>query len=114
MRCPRCGNENPAGQRFCGDCGNELAAGICGSCGFANPPSQRFCGNCGSPLAAAIVSPAAPVDAAGPLPVITTERRLVSVLFADLVGFTCRGTSTRAGGWSSGTAVWSRSSSATR
>jgi predicted ATPase/class 3 adenylate cyclase len=88
MRCPRCGNENPAGQRFCGDCGNELAAGICGSCGFANPPSQRFCGNCGSPLAAAIVSPAAPVDAAGPLPVITTERRLVSVLFADLVGFT--------------------------
>src|SRR5262245_15047552 len=88
MRCPRCGNENPAGQRFCGDCGNELAAGICGSCGFANPPTQRFCGNCGSPLAAAIVSQTTPIDAGGPLPVITTERRLVSVLFADLVGFT--------------------------
>src|SRR5215510_5216430 len=88
MRCPRCGNENPAGQRFCGDCGNELAAGICGSCGFANPPTQRFCGNCGSPLAAAIVSQTTPIDAARPAPVITTERRLVSVLFADLVGFT--------------------------
>ncbi|HZN42270.1 MAG TPA: adenylate/guanylate cyclase domain-containing protein [Actinomycetota bacterium] len=87
MRCPRCGNENPAGQRFCGDCGNELAAGICGSCGAANPPAQRFCGECGSPLAAAIVSQAAPLGA-GPTPVITTERRLVSVLFADLVGFT--------------------------
>jgi predicted ATPase/class 3 adenylate cyclase len=88
MRCPRCGNENPAGQRFCGDCGNELAAGICGSCGFANPPSQRFCGNCGSPLAAAIISQAVPLDPGGAPPVITTERRLVSVLFADLVGFT--------------------------
>ena len=26
MRCPRCGNENPAGNRFCGMCGATLLA----------------------------------------------------------------------------------------
>ncbi|HEX5936412.1 MAG TPA: adenylate/guanylate cyclase domain-containing protein [Actinomycetota bacterium] len=87
MQCPRCGNENPAGQRFCGDCGSELAAGICGACGASNPPTQRFCGECGSPLAAANVSTLGPRQPGRPAP-ITTERRVVSVLFADLVGFT--------------------------
>jgi class 3 adenylate cyclase len=41
---------------------------------------MRFCGECGSPLSAG--SP--PVEAQAP----ASERRLVSVLFADLVGFT--------------------------
>ena len=81
MHCPNCGAENPAGQRFCGSCGTALAQ-TCGSCGTANPPGQRFCGNCGTALGAtaAPAAPSAPVPAA--------ERRLVSVLFADLVGFT--------------------------
>jgi predicted ATPase/class 3 adenylate cyclase len=87
MRCSRCGNENPAGQRFCGDCGNELAAGICATCGASNPPNQNFCGDCGTPLTAASVIPRATADA-DRITVVTTERRLVSVLFADLVGFT--------------------------
>src|SRR6185369_13822625 len=49
----------------------------------ANAPGQRFCGSCGSPLAAS----APPVPTA-PAAEQVTERRLVSVLFADLVGFT--------------------------
>jgi predicted ATPase/class 3 adenylate cyclase len=84
MTCPRCGIENPAGQRFCGNCGSALAA-ECPSCGTSNPPGQRFCGSCGTQLAraaaAAATAPLEPTSA-------TTERRLVSVLFADLVGFT--------------------------
>jgi class 3 adenylate cyclase/tetratricopeptide (TPR) repeat protein len=76
MRCRNCGSENREGRRFCGQCGAELALG-CPACGAANEPADRFCGACGEPLDAA---PAAPPAA--------TERRLVSVLFADLVGFT--------------------------
>jgi class 3 adenylate cyclase len=46
----------------------------CGSCGNENPAPFRFCGRCGAQLA----------DAVGP----RSERRLASVLFLDLVGFT--------------------------
>jgi len=75
--CAKCGTENPAGQKFCGNCGSALSS-ACPSCGTANPPGQRFCGECGSALDAVPIPAAAPV----------AERRLVSVLFADLVGFT--------------------------
>jgi class 3 adenylate cyclase/tetratricopeptide (TPR) repeat protein len=85
MRCESCGTENPTGQRFCGHCGAALTL-ICGSCGATNQPSQRYCGACGTPLAGfqEDAAPAAALPRAAP----TTERRLVSVLFADLVGFT--------------------------
>ena len=79
--CPSCGAENPAGKRFCGDCGSALAT-ICSSCGGSNAPGKRFCGDCGAPLEIGAVSRAAPRTAPA------AERRLVSVLFADLVGFT--------------------------
>jgi predicted ATPase/class 3 adenylate cyclase len=82
--CSTCGTENPVGQRFCGNCGTQLAA-VCSACGGSNPPGQRFCGHCGAPLAEGPTEEVAPVvPAAAPL----AERRLVSVLFADLVGFT--------------------------
>jgi class 3 adenylate cyclase/predicted ATPase len=81
VTCPSCGSENPAGKRFCGDCGSPLAAG-CPACGAENPPDKRFCGDCGAPLSAPTPPPAVPREA----PV--AERRLVTVLFADLVGFT--------------------------
>jgi len=80
ITCPACGTENNAGRKFCGGCGQPLAL-TCAACGAANEPGMRFCGECGSPLdAAAPERPAAAAPAA--------ERRLVSVLFADLVGFT--------------------------
>jgi class 3 adenylate cyclase/tetratricopeptide (TPR) repeat protein len=78
MICPACGTENRSDRKFCSQCGTALAL-PCPSCGASNDPSDAFCGQCGSPLAAE-----APAAAPGP----AAERRLVSVLFADLVGFT--------------------------
>jgi class 3 adenylate cyclase/tetratricopeptide (TPR) repeat protein len=49
----------------------------CANCGRENPDDARFCSNCGSPLGAA------PTGS-------REERKVVSVLFADLVGFTSR------------------------
>ena len=80
MRCPECASENEPGRKFCGECGSALAL-TCAACGAPNSPGVKFCGECGTQLGAA----AAPV-AAREAP--ASERRLVSVLFADLVGFT--------------------------
>ncbi|HLY85461.1 MAG TPA: adenylate/guanylate cyclase domain-containing protein [Gaiellaceae bacterium] len=79
ITCSRCGVANAAVRKFCGGCGSPLALS-CPSCGAGNEPGMRFCGECGGALTADGPAPAAPVKAA--------ERRLVSVLFADLVGFT--------------------------
>src|SRR5436190_21425709 len=80
MHCAACGTENGAGRKFCLACGNPLALS-CAACGSPNPPEARFCGECGSEVTAA----APPAAAAAPA---AAERRHVSVLFADLVGFT--------------------------
>jgi class 3 adenylate cyclase/tetratricopeptide (TPR) repeat protein len=80
MQCPACGSENEPGRKFCGECGGALAL-ACPACGSPNSPGVKFCGECGTQLGAAAPSPQ-PRDAPA------SERRLVSVLFADLVGFT--------------------------
>jgi class 3 adenylate cyclase/tetratricopeptide (TPR) repeat protein len=83
MICSSCSTENRPGRRFCSACGSPLTVS-CPSCGAANEPGDRFCGECGFQLeAAASTSPASETRAAP-----QSERRLVSVLFADLVGFT--------------------------
>src|SRR5581483_2283039 len=87
MRCSACGTENEAGRKFCGECGGALAA-VCGSCGSPNTPGVKFCGECGSPLGADAARAGASVPAGAPADEPAAERRLVSVLFADLVGFT--------------------------
>ena len=83
--CSNCGAENPLEKKFCGDCGSALVS-VCSSCGGSNAPDKRFCGDCGAPLDVGAVSVVATAPAAAAAPV--AERRLVSVLFADLVGFT--------------------------
>src|SRR5579862_522492 len=82
--CAICGRENRAGRKFCVGCGQPLRM-TCPVCGGPYEPDERFCGDCGAPLtedasAGAAAAPASPAPVA--------ERRLVSVLFADLVGFT--------------------------
>ncbi|MDH4341260.1 MAG: AAA family ATPase, partial [Thermoleophilia bacterium] len=84
MTCPSCAAENEAGKRFCTECGTALAV-ACSSCGASLSGSEKFCGECGTLLAAS-ATPGTPVPAQTAAP--TAERRLVSVLFADLVGFT--------------------------
>ena len=83
LSCSSCGFANEAGRKFCGECGNPLSS-ECPSCGTQNPPGIKFCGECGAALTTS-ATPAAPAaEHAAPV----AERRLVSVLFADLVGFT--------------------------
>ncbi len=84
MICTSCATENEAGRKFCLSCGQRLAL-TCPSCGTPNTSGARFCGECGVELAAAGAD--SPASAPGVEPP-TAERRLVSVLFADLVGFT--------------------------
>jgi class 3 adenylate cyclase/tetratricopeptide (TPR) repeat protein len=88
--CSSCGTQNEAGRKFCDACGKTLLS-ACPSCGASNRPGARFCGECAAPLTGPAPAPAATVAQAvvpprAPAPV--AERRLVSVLFADLVGFT--------------------------
>ena len=81
----------------------------CASCGHVNAEGQKFCGECGTPLRPCAVlrrlEPARAevlrrvrdgaqsperhaATATRPEPAPAAERRLASVLFADLVGFT--------------------------
>jgi class 3 adenylate cyclase/predicted ATPase len=97
MRCSNCGSDNPAGNKFCGDCGSPLA-NRCTNCSADNPRGKPFCGNCGAALLAATSrSPAS----SGQVPeVVTTikqarasttvdgERKTVTALFADIKGST--------------------------
>ncbi len=95
MNCATCGSENEAGRKFCIECGTRLAA-ACPSCGTPNPPGGKFCGECGTALSGSGAAPgqataptaSAPAATAATSPTSVAERRLVSVLFADLVGFT--------------------------
>lgn len=108
MTCPQCQSENPAGMKFCGQCGARQAR-VCPRCGTESAPGFKFCGECGALLAAAKAEPGAPAPAPeassppSPLPytpahlaaqVLQTksalegERKQVTVLFCDLVGST--------------------------
>ncbi len=88
MVCSSCGTPNPAGAKFCTECATRLAV-ACPACGTANAPTAKFCAECATPLsAAAAASPRPGAGAPIPTSVPVAERRLVSVLFADLVGFT--------------------------
>jgi class 3 adenylate cyclase len=80
--CPGCGEPTPAAGRFCIHCGLPRQQ-TCPSCGEPIIDGARFCMQCGAALQAG--------DAAKPGVSVresVSERRLVSVLFADLVGFT--------------------------
>ncbi len=81
ITCTSCATPNEAGRKFCKECGAALAL-PCPACGSSNAPDSKFCGECGSALTGA--APATVAHQAEP----TNERRLVSVLFADLVSFT--------------------------
>jgi class 3 adenylate cyclase/tetratricopeptide (TPR) repeat protein len=76
MKCSACGTQNAPGMKFCGQCGSKLAV-ACPACGFQNPEANRFCGQCGGAL-----------PTAAPKAEPTAERRLLTVLFCDLVGST--------------------------
>ena len=79
--CPVCGQDTPVAGRFCIHCGAPRQQS-CPSCGEPVVAGARFCMQCGAQLQER--PPAPPGAVIQPV----SERRLVSVLFADLVGFT--------------------------
>ena len=85
MLCPNCGTDNAEGSRFCGGCAARLS-NVCAVCNSTNDPAMRFCNQCGSALGGQSVTSAQTPAMRREAPI--AERRLVSVLFADLVGFT--------------------------
>src|SRR5574338_868088 len=94
MTCPRCGSSTRAGQSFCAECGLALSTS-CPNCGAPYEGSPKFCAECGVSLAGAdqaepasdAARPGFPPPAPAGLPP-AAERRYVTILFADLVGFT--------------------------
>jgi class 3 adenylate cyclase/tetratricopeptide (TPR) repeat protein len=79
ITCAACGGQTPAGKKFCVQCGTPVSES-CPSCGAHAAPGARFCFECGTPLAGEPAASSAPG-------VTAAERRVVSVLFVDLVGF---------------------------
>src|SRR2546425_7258072 len=71
LRCPKGGTPSPPQAQFCMRCGTALVQ-RCPTCGRANPSGAQFCLQCGTPL-----------QGAG-----AAERRVVTVLFADLADST--------------------------
>ncbi len=54
MNCQACGNANPEGVKFCGECGQALTVDVtCAGCGSVNPPGVKFCHECGAALSGA-------------------------------------------------------------
>ncbi len=87
MSCTSCGKVNEAGRKFCIECGEPLVIG-CPKCGAPIPADAKFCGECGTRVAGAVTADS-PVRRSALVPAVAiAERRLVSILFADLVGFT--------------------------
>jgi hypothetical protein len=105
MRCSQCGFESPEGMRFCGQCASPLGRS-CPQCGFENPLGFAFCRQCATSLTGVPSAPSSPPPTAHPQPpqiytpkhlaekILTSrralegERRQVTVLFADVAGFT--------------------------
>ncbi len=100
MKCPKCLFENPEGSKFCNRCAGRLEP-ICPQCGNTNPPGSRFCNQCAFDLAESRTAPL--IDYTRPqtyTPKFLTdkiltarqslegERKLVTVLFADVAGYT--------------------------
>ena len=106
MRCRSCERDNRAAARFCAGCGSGLPSG-CTQCGAELPADAAFCDACGAPVSAPEQRPAAPTaqpeptrDPSSYTPrhladrILTNrgalegERKHVTVLFADVAGFT--------------------------
>ncbi len=93
MKCGDCGFENPNDGLYCGMCGARLSR-PCPACGKPNPLIFRFCGYCGSRIEEnhALLDLAASPAPAAPVPeirsVLEGERRIATILIADVQGST--------------------------
>jgi len=84
MLCAACNATLAEGVRFCTACGTPVAV-RCPHCDTEVAASDKFCGACGAALGDA---PAPAASAAAARPSGEGERRQVTVLFADMEGYT--------------------------
>jgi class 3 adenylate cyclase/tetratricopeptide (TPR) repeat protein len=89
VKCPRCQAANDDQAFFCFECGSPLTQ-VCPECGYANTWSTTFCGGCGRRAAPVDLLPGPPSHLAARVwrsrAAVEGERKLVTVLFADLKG----------------------------
>ncbi len=92
MVCGGCGFDNPAGVKFCGECGSSIEA-CCPACEASNPAGFKFCGECGTALRSDGTPKRAPREYTPrhladkilkTKSAIEGERKRVTVLFADV------------------------------
>ncbi len=101
MKCQKCQTANREGRKFCHQCGAKLVV-VCAGCGYENLCGERFCGECGNDLKGP-EKEARAIDYTEPHSytpkhlaekILTTrssiegERKLVTVLFADVANYT--------------------------
>ncbi len=100
MKCANCRTENREGMKFCEQCGAKLER-QCPNCKAKIPPGSKFCGECGHDLSALKQAPSIDYDRPQSYTpkflaekILTTrdsiegEKKLVTVLFADVADFT--------------------------
>ena len=94
MVCPQCNSQNEADAAFCTRCGARLES-PCPNCQTPNATDARFCKRCGKELTPApFASPAGYTPKHLAEKILTSksalegERKQVTVLFADVSGFT--------------------------
>jgi len=100
MKCPKCQFDNREGIKFCEECGAKVEL-KCPKCGAEIPRGRKFCGECGAALEKAKEAP--PINYLEPQSytpkfladkilsnrrLIEGERKLVTVLFADVANYT--------------------------
>ncbi len=100
MKCLKCNTDNPEARKFCRECGEKLLL-TCPKCDSENLPGDKFCGECGHNLKK--IEETQPVDYSEPHSYtpkfladkilatrssIEGERKLVTVLFADVADYT--------------------------
>ena len=92
--CPACKTSNPTKARFCFSCGEAFNI-LCTDCGEENPGKSKFCMSCGSSLKGApkkekINAPTKKqkANSSSKSPKKSDKVQIVSVLFADIKGFT--------------------------
>ena len=91
MICSNCEFENPEGMNFCGKCAAPLKI-FCLKCDSENPPGFAFCGKCAAPLSGVVPAELSSQEVSWPKQEnakhAKAERRNLTVLFCDLVGYT--------------------------
>ena len=95
MRCLNCKTENPAGKKFCVECGVRLPLN-CAACGAPHAAAEKFCGECGTTLGPTSAVASTKKSNDSPIRVAETsapenlegERKTVTALFADIKGST--------------------------